>query len=227
MVAQPSQCKSQSRGADTHKRLVRAGLELFGTRDFDDVSTRQLADAAGVNLAAIPYHFGTKENVYLAVAEYIVKSIDSRTTATVRSLDDLVSKETIDTPALLDGLRKIILAFTHEVLGVDDAALRASFILRENFRPTAAFDLLYDGFICDLHTQLARLYARLLQQDATSPAIVFRTQCLIGQILGFRIGQEVLFRRLDTSMLDSREVAVFIADQNLQAIQRELNEINR
>lgn len=221
------QPKSQHRGADTPHRLIRAGLELFGTRDFDDVTTRQLADAAGVNLAAIPYHFGTKENVYLAVAEYIVDSIDPGTRATVHELDTLLSSTGADTAALLEGLRKFILAFSHEVLGVDDAALRASFILREHFRPSTAFDLLYNGFMCDLHTQLSRLYARLLGQDHGSHAILYRSQCLIGQILGFRIGQEVLLRRMNTRNFDPKAVAEFIAEQNLQAMRRELEEHTR
>jgi len=228
-MAQPSHLQShnQNRGADTRERLVRAGLELFGTRDFDDVTTRQLADTAGVNQAAIPYHFGSKENVYLAVAEYIVASVDPKTTSTVNMLEALLNQRDLDTTALLNGLREFILAFAHEVLGVDDAALRASFILREHFRPSAAFELLYDGFICNLHTQLARLHGRLLDEDATSQAMIFRSQCLIGQILGFRIGQEVLLRKLDTQDFDSKTAAEFIANQNLQAMRRELDEINR
>lgn len=46
---------------ETRRRLVEAGLDLFGRGGLDAVSTRQLADAAGVNLNAIQYHFGGKD----------------------------------------------------------------------------------------------------------------------------------------------------------------------
>jgi AcrR family transcriptional regulator len=57
--------------AATRNRLLAAGLELFGRDGFDAVTTRQIADAAGVNQAAIPYHFGGKEGVYRAVTDHI------------------------------------------------------------------------------------------------------------------------------------------------------------
>ena len=49
------------RGEDTRQRLIEAALKIFGESGFEGASTRMLADAAGANLAAIPYHFGSKE----------------------------------------------------------------------------------------------------------------------------------------------------------------------
>ncbi|MDQ5888246.1 MAG: TetR/AcrR family transcriptional regulator, regulator of cefoperazone and chloramphenicol, partial [Pseudomonadota bacterium] len=57
-----------TRAEETRKRLIEAGIELFGRDGFDAVTTRQLAEVAGVNQAAIPYHFAGKEGVYQAVA---------------------------------------------------------------------------------------------------------------------------------------------------------------
>lgn len=56
---------------DTRERLLAAGLALFGRHGYDGVTTRMLAAAARVNQSAIPYHFGGKEGVYRAVAEFI------------------------------------------------------------------------------------------------------------------------------------------------------------
>src|SRR4051812_37372769 len=60
------------RGAETRARLIAAALEVFGHKGFDGASTREIADAAGANLAAIVYHFGSKEALYHAVAEDVV-----------------------------------------------------------------------------------------------------------------------------------------------------------
>jgi len=44
----------QSR-SDAKQRLIKAGLEIFGTFNLEGATTRQLAERAGVNQAAIPY----------------------------------------------------------------------------------------------------------------------------------------------------------------------------
>ena len=48
-------------------RLLRAGLRLFAQQGFAATTTRELAQAAGVNVAAISYYFGDKAGLYRAV----------------------------------------------------------------------------------------------------------------------------------------------------------------
>jgi AcrR family transcriptional regulator len=60
-----SRTSSPDRAADTATRLLDAAEDLFGRHGFDGVGMRALADAAGVNLGAATYHFGSKEALYL------------------------------------------------------------------------------------------------------------------------------------------------------------------
>jgi AcrR family transcriptional regulator len=53
--------------ADTKTRILDAAEELFTEHGFDATSLRQLTTAAGVNLAAVNYHFGSKEELFQAV----------------------------------------------------------------------------------------------------------------------------------------------------------------
>lgn len=48
------------------ERLLGAGLRLFAAQGFAKTSTRELAEAAGVNVAAISYYFGDKAGLYRA-----------------------------------------------------------------------------------------------------------------------------------------------------------------
>jgi AcrR family transcriptional regulator len=48
------------------ERLLLAGLRLFAHQGFAKTSTRELAEAAGVNVAAISYYFGDKAGLYRA-----------------------------------------------------------------------------------------------------------------------------------------------------------------
>lgn len=55
--------------SDTKTRLLRMAERLFAEQGFDGVSLRQLTAAAGVNLAAVNYHFGSKEGLLAAIFE--------------------------------------------------------------------------------------------------------------------------------------------------------------
>jgi AcrR family transcriptional regulator len=61
LVAEPA--------SDTKSRLLRMAEGLFAEHGFDGVSVRQLTAAAGVNLAAVNYHFGSKEGLLAAIFE--------------------------------------------------------------------------------------------------------------------------------------------------------------
>lgn len=60
------------RRIDSKKALIEAASELFTAKGYEAVSTRELTDAAGVNLAAIQYHFGSKENLFVATMRQLM-----------------------------------------------------------------------------------------------------------------------------------------------------------
>ena len=53
--------------ADTKTRILDAAEQLFMEHGFEATSPRQLTAAASVNLAAVNYHFGSKEELFQAV----------------------------------------------------------------------------------------------------------------------------------------------------------------
>jgi AcrR family transcriptional regulator len=53
--------------ADTKTRILDAAEHLFMEHGFEATSLRQLTAAASVNLAAVNYHFGSKEELFQAV----------------------------------------------------------------------------------------------------------------------------------------------------------------
>lgn len=58
--------KPRSDGVEARERLVGAALRLFAEKGYAKTSTREIAQAAGVNIAAISYYFGDKEGLYRA-----------------------------------------------------------------------------------------------------------------------------------------------------------------
>jgi TetR/AcrR family transcriptional regulator, regulator of cefoperazone and chloramphenicol sensitivity len=53
-------------GVEARARLLHTALRLFAEKGFANTSTRELATAAGVNIASISYYFGDKAGLYRA-----------------------------------------------------------------------------------------------------------------------------------------------------------------
>jgi TetR/AcrR family transcriptional regulator, regulator of cefoperazone and chloramphenicol sensitivity len=53
-------------GVEARARLLHTAVHLFAEKGFANTSTRELATAAGVNIAAISYYFGDKAGLYRA-----------------------------------------------------------------------------------------------------------------------------------------------------------------
>lgn len=62
----PANKHSRSDGEQSRERLLHSALALFAEHGYAKTSTRQLAEAAGTNLAAISYYFGDKAGLYRA-----------------------------------------------------------------------------------------------------------------------------------------------------------------
>ena len=56
----------------TKLALIMAAGELFAESGMEGPGVRAIAEKAGVNIAAINYHFGSKENLYVETLRYVI-----------------------------------------------------------------------------------------------------------------------------------------------------------
>ena len=66
---------------DTRRRILAGAGELFAERGFRATTMRDIAERAGVNLAAAHYHFGSKQALYLEVVRALFDQIEARLAA--------------------------------------------------------------------------------------------------------------------------------------------------
>src|SRR3954471_7344996 len=71
---------------ETRRRILDAAEELFMQHGFEGASMRQLTGKAGVNLAAVNYHFGSKDALIEAVFQ---RRLDPMNAARLAELDRL------------------------------------------------------------------------------------------------------------------------------------------
>ena len=80
--------------ADTKTRILDAAEQLFMEHGFEATSLRSLTTAAGVNLAAVNYHYGSKEELFQAV---LTRRLDPMNQERIQLLEKL-EREAGDKP---------------------------------------------------------------------------------------------------------------------------------
>src|SRR5580700_99658 len=111
-VAKREPAAAASRGEDTRERLIEAALKIFGELGFEGASTRALADAAGANLAAIPYHFGSKQGLYRAAAEFIVEHTGREILPTISRIKQVLAAKRLSRHEAAQLLQQLLERFS-------------------------------------------------------------------------------------------------------------------
>lgn len=60
---------------NTAGRIVYEATRLFAEKGYDGVSIKEISQAAGVNIAAINYHFDTKANLFRQIVEQFLSEL--------------------------------------------------------------------------------------------------------------------------------------------------------
>jgi len=179
-----------ARPAET--RLIEVAIEQFGQNGMTAVGTRAIAEAAGLQMSAITYHFGGKDGLYRACAEHIAAQMSERL-APVLSLAGAEDGASGD-PA---GARAAILAILGGLVTVmmhDDVAPIARFVVREQMNPTAAFDIIYDRAIRRVIDRIVILVQRVAGGRLPGEELRVRSLALLGQVFAFRFARAAVMR---------------------------------
>ena len=131
------------------QELLAAGLRIFAEKGYAAASTREICEAAGVNAAAIHYHYGDKEGLYRAVLEQPIHEIAARFAG-------------FDAPALglADALHRFLGVFLPDADEGEHLLLATRLHLREIVEPTPAFVELVERSVRPHHEALVRVIAR-------------------------------------------------------------------
>jgi len=103
----------ESRGERTRERILDAADRLFGAQGFGATSMRALTRAAGVNLAAVHYHFGSKEELLVAALSRHLAPINAERLARLDVLEQEAGGRPIAIEAILGAFCRPIFEFSH------------------------------------------------------------------------------------------------------------------
>ena len=153
---------------NTKERILHAAEDLFAQHGFAGTSLRQVTSRADVNIAAVNYHFGSKENL---VHEVFKHRMDEMSEQRLASLAAAVEKDPADLEAILLAFIQPALALTLDRHGASFVRVLARAYAEKN-----------DG----LRNFLSENYGQVLREFAKSIA-----RCLPG------LSKEELYWRMD------------------------------
>src|SRR3546814_2382460 len=101
-------------------------------------------------------------------------------------------------------IQAIITALLRQILNnsADNSCRIGPFMLREQLKPTAAFDILYRELMEPLHSLLCELVGLVHGRAAQGRDVIIEVQALSGQAIIFGAHRSTLLRRLGRAALD-------------------------
>ncbi len=187
------------RGDETRAQLLEAGLKLFGRLGYEAVPTRMLAREAGVNLAAIAYHFGGKQGLFEAVTESIVTKIRQRSMPVAEALQKDLAEAGGDRVKLAAAAERLVRAQIETFVAHGPRQDEIGLVLREFAVPSSAFPILFKNLIEPMHRAVSGLTAAVRGVPPDHPSAILAAHVMMGQVIGFGVAKQPVLRRLGWS----------------------------
>jgi AcrR family transcriptional regulator len=194
----------RSDGEQARLRLLDAALQLFAEKGFAKTSTREIAQAAQVNIASIRYYFGDKAGLYRAVY------MDPRGSPHI----DVALMESSE--ASLDAfLRALLLGFTEPLKQGDVVQSCMKLHFREMLEPTGLWQEEIDSDIKPAHQALVRALCAHLGLKKADDDVHRLAFSLAGLGVMLHVGGDV-FKTIRPALVESPEAIDTYAQRLLE-----------
>jgi AcrR family transcriptional regulator len=206
---------------DTRAILLNVAEKLFLAKGYEHVRVREITDTARVNVAAVNYHFNSKDNLYRAVLRRRFREIAKRR---VDRINQVVTKSS-GSPDLGEIIAAFICSFFDDVTASAENKRHLAMVYREMSPDAVAPDLVASELATPINRCLrnALMLARPLISENHA---AFCASSIIGQVLHFIFMRDI-FRSLtgadnDKEFLDI--VIQHITQFSLRGIDSETSE---
>ncbi|MCK6393203.1 CerR family C-terminal domain-containing protein [Zoogloea sp.] len=185
----PSHTPTRSDGTLARQRLLEAALQLFADKGYQKTSTREIADAAGVNLGSISYYFGDKPGLYRAV--FCESFCDATATPDILQARDCLPDPTaaLDPDAALAGF---FFNFLHPLKQGALIRLVMRLHFRELVEPSGVMGTEMDDDLADLFRNMSQLISRHLGLASPDTDTLRLTHAVLGMAMHFFVAQDLV-----------------------------------
>jgi AcrR family transcriptional regulator len=170
---------------ETRLRLLEAAAEIFSGHGYAASSVRMICARAGVNGAAINYHFGGKEGLYREVLRHVRRRA-YETYPTTHGL-------TVNAPPR-EKLRAFVRSFLLRIFDEERNPGFGVLMIREMVEPTNALDMLVEEGICLLFSELVEIVRDIMGNGVEHEQVVAASRSAISQCVFFLCSRSVISR---------------------------------
>jgi len=170
------------------ERILQEAEALFAERGFYAVTIREITQAARCNLAAVNYHFGNKQNLYMEVFRCLWKPRAKRILARFESV--LAQREL----TLQDIVHAVAEAFIKGPLSDEERLRHFQLMVREMARPTEAFEMVIGDVIGPFQRKLAELIRPFMAREMGQVALLLYIQSIISMVIHFNFARNPVMR---------------------------------
>ncbi|HRT26732.1 MAG TPA: CerR family C-terminal domain-containing protein [Syntrophales bacterium] len=182
---------------DTRSRILDAAGEIFAVSGFRQATVRQISARAGVNVAAINYHFQSKDNLYLETMRHW-KNIAFR-----KYPGELGTSQTDPPEKRLEGF---IRSFVFRILDTGVESRFGRLMAREFAEPTVALDVIVEETARPMLGLISSIVGRITGQPPESNTVLYCCASIVGQCLYFLYARPVLLRLVGQDRVRSMEM---------------------
>jgi len=171
------------------ERILDEAEALFAQKGYHAVTIREIIKAARCNLAAVNYHFGNKENLYLEVFR-------ARWAPRARRIEEAAEKafstkgETSPT-AIIEALAR---AFLEGPLTDEERQLHFQLMTREMAQPSVALDMVADQIMRPFIKKLTGVLRPLLPGDLGEERLILCIVSVIAMVIHFNFARVAVTR---------------------------------
>ena len=167
-------------GVEARARLLHTALRLFAEKGFANTSTRELATAAGVNIAAISYYFGDKAGLYRAA---YTEPMGSCSDMTVSDLSKV---------SLEDALRMMLTQIAEPMKQGDLVKLCTRLHFREMLEPTGLWAEEIDNGIRPAQAALVLVLCKHLDLAEPDDDVYRLSFSIVGLAIHLFVGRDIV-----------------------------------
>ena len=174
-----------ARSWETKKRILDSAEILFAQRGYQGVSVRDIIAAAKCNVAAVNYHFGGKENLYLEV----FRSRWMPRAKRVRHAFKQSLKEYKRPLRAGDVIRALTTAFLELELSEEERKLHHQLMAREIAQPSEAFNMVVNKVMKPFFQEVAQTLQPVMPSPVQERALMLKILSVFAQILYFNFAR--------------------------------------
>jgi AcrR family transcriptional regulator len=173
----------------TKKRLLNVAEALFAQKGYDAVSIREITAAAHCNLAAVNYHFGNKQNLYLEVFR-------ARWVPRAKRLQEYFRKSLAsqDSPTPAAVAKSLAQAFLVGPLSDEERHRHHQLMVRELGQPTEAFELVAEQVIRPFFKELADTLRPVMPSGIGEERLMLNILSIFAMVLYFNFARVAVTR---------------------------------